>query len=235
MINLFAHRGLVTKNSAENSIASLKQAYKSGFRAVEFDVWFFDGNLLIKHDQPKKSEIKTLPDLSDYFFLKNEMKYWLDFKNLNEKNADLFLKLLKEKIDQSSIHLDQIYFAPFITDYKIAEKIFKKIRRIFGKKIKLIAVCEQLKIVDEIIILRNFLTKNKIKFLSIFYLLLDKNFMKIFYDIEILAWTVNDLKSMKELESLGIKNFATDKITPKKYERIAKLSRSSIAREKEIS
>jgi glycerophosphoryl diester phosphodiesterase len=235
MINLFAHRGLVTKNSPENSVASLKRACKSGFRDIEFDIWFFDGDFFIKHDQPKKSETNILPNLSDYFFFKNEMKYWLDFKNLDEKNADSFLKLLKEKIDESKINLEQIYFAPFITDYKIAAKIFKKIRKVFGVKAQLIAVCEKLKNADEIRILRNFLTKNKIKFLSIFHLLIDKNFMKIFYDIKIFAWTVNDLKRLKELEKLGITNFATDKITPKKYEGIARLSRSSITRKKKIS
>ena len=216
MVKLFAHRGFVKAGIAQNSIASLKQAHKSGFKAVEFDIWFLEGKLFLKHDHPKKNELKILPNLSDYFSYKNEFCYWLDFKNLDEKNAGAALKIVKKEIDEVSLDMDKIYFAPFITDYKIAGKVFEEFKKIFGKKVKLVAVCEELKNFDQIKILREFLTKNQVKFLSIFHELLDKTFVKIFPDIEVFAWTVNDLKRIKELKNLGVKNFATDKVIPKK-------------------
>jgi glycerophosphoryl diester phosphodiesterase len=214
MTRLFAHRGFASKNIPQNSIASLKRAHEFGFRAVEFDVWFLQKKLILKHDHPTEKEINILPNFRDYFFFGNEFNYWIDFKNLDEKNSENFLKAVKKTLDEAAINLDQIYFAPFITDYKIAERIFIKIRKIFGEKINLIAVCEELKTAADVKILREFLTKNKIKFLSIFHEIIDQDFVKKFSDIEIFAWTVNDLKRLRELESLGVRNFATDKIIP---------------------
>lgn len=214
MVRLFAHRGFAKEKVLQNTFASLNQAQKKGFRAVEFDIWFFEGQLVLKHDRPKKSEI--LPNFRDYFIFKNEFSYWLDFKNLDEKNVVEVLKIAKKEIDAAGIKASQIYFAPFITDYEIAEKIFVAIRKIFGEKAQVVAVCEELKNYSQVKNLREFLTKNNVKFLSIFHQLVDRTFVKIFSDIEIFAWTVNDLKRLGELEALGVENFATDKILPRK-------------------
>ena len=217
MVRLFAHRGFASDNISQNSIASLKNAYEFGFRAIEFDIWFLDKKLILKHDHPQENELKILPTFADYFIFKNDFSYWLDFKNLDEKNVSEALKLVKMNLDAAAIDMDKIYFAPFIVDYKIAIKIFTEIRKVFGEKAKLVVVCEELKNEEDKKNLRNFLTQNNIKFLSIFYKLIDEKFSKTFADIEIFAWTVNDLRSMKSLEQLGVKNFATDKITPKNY------------------
>jgi glycerophosphoryl diester phosphodiesterase len=214
MIKLFAHRGFVTGNISQNSIASLKQAYDFGFRAIEFDIWFVKEKLVLKHDAPKDEEIESLPNFGDYFCFKNEMIYWMDFKNLDEKNSDKALRLVKKELDKALINMDKVYFAPFILDYQNAKKVFLKIREIFGEKANLVAVCEELENKKDEQNLRDFLTENKIKFLSIFYKIIDKNFIEKFSDIEIFAWTVNDLNSLKELEKIGVRNFATDKITP---------------------
>ncbi len=218
MVKLFAHRGFVEGEIAQNSVASFKQAYENNFRAIEFDIWFLQQKLFLKHDLPKKNELKNLANFSDYLVHKNEFFYWMDFKNLDEKNADEALKLAKEQIEKAQINLEQVYFAPFITNYKISEKIFKKIKKIFGSKTNLVTVCQHLKSDEDVEVLREFLTKNFIKNLSIFHQLIDEKFIKIFSDIKIFAWTVNDLKRLKELEKLGVQNFATDKITPKNYE-----------------
>ncbi len=215
MVRLFAHRGLAKEKILQNTIASLNQAHKKGFKAIEFDIWFLEGELFLKHDHPKKSELKNLPKFRDYLKFKNDFCYWLDFKNLDEKNAIQALEIVKKETDLAGIKQDQIYFAPFITDYKLAGKIFAKIRKIFGKKAQLVAVCEELKNFEQIKILREFLSKNEVKFLSIFHQLLDRTFVKIFSDIEIFAWTVNDLQRLGELEVIGVANFATDKILPK--------------------
>ena len=215
MIRLFAHRGLAKEKILQNTIASLNQAHKKGFKAIEFDIWFLAGELFLKHDRPKKSELKNLPKFCDYLQFKNYFHYWLDFKNLDEENSEAALKIVKKEIDEAGISIEQIYFAPFITDYKFAGKILAKIRKIFGKKAQLVAVCEELKNFEQIKFLREFLTKNEIKFLSISHQFLDQTFVKIFPDIKIFAWTVNDLQRLGELEVLGVKNFATDKILPK--------------------
>ena len=56
MIKLFAHRGFVENNMKQNSIASLKNAFEKGFKGVEFDIWWLDGEFLIKHDKPNEKE-----------------------------------------------------------------------------------------------------------------------------------------------------------------------------------
>ena len=226
MIKLFAHRGFVADLHPQNSIASLKEAVLQGFSAVEFDIWFFTEKLFLKHDQPVLNEVNILPELADYFYYKNDLTYWMDFKNLDAENCDLALFQVKNAIEAAQIKLDQIYFAPFITDLQKAEKIFAEIRNIFGSKAKIVAVCESFindKAASE---LKKFLDQNNIKALSIFHQLLNKNSLEIFSGIEIFAWTVNDLERLKELESLGVKNFATDKITPQIYAQ-TNLSRTS--------
>lgn len=219
MVKLFAHRGFHSTDIPQNSIASLNEAHKNHFHGIEFDIWFLNGKLVLKHDEPLKEEINNLSTLRDYFFFKNEFFYWMDFKNLDEKNSEIALRLVKKEVDEAAINLNQIYFAPFIIDYKIAEKIFKKIRNIFGENVNLVAVCDKLESAEKIKILQNFLTKNNVKFLSIFYQLIDENFVKIFSKTEIFAWTVNDLARIKNLKNLGVKNFATDKISPQIYDR----------------
>ncbi len=206
---LFAHRGFVDKNCPENSIASLKKAYELGFRAIEFDIWFIENNLCLSHDQPK--QIKALPSLSDYFIFQNQMKYWCDFKNLNQENASEAMKLLKENIEASKIKMENLYFAPFITDYVLAEKILKIFRKTFGE-VNYVAICEDAKKLDA---LYDFMTKNEVKNLSILHKLIDKNLLGRFKNIEIFAWTVNDENRLRELQTLGIKNFTTDIIIPK--------------------
>lgn len=226
MIRLFAHRGFHSQNVAQNSIASLNAAYQNKFRAIEFDIWFLEGKLVLKHDFPTKDEIKNLANFRDYFSFKNHFSYWLDFKNLDENNAKEALFLVKKELDEAAINMDQVYFAPFITDYKIAAKIFAEMRRVFGENIQLVAVCEKL---ENEKALHEFLQKDKIKFLSIFHGLLDKAFVKKFSGIEIFAWTINDLKTLKELEALGVRNFATDKITPQDYDKNSSSPRPQIA------
>ena len=58
MIRLFAHRGFAKGNILQNSIASLNHAHKSGFKAIEFDIWFLEEKLFLSHDRPKKNAFK---------------------------------------------------------------------------------------------------------------------------------------------------------------------------------
>lgn len=217
-MRLFAHRGFVTESHPENTVASLENAVACGFKAIEFDIWSVEEKLVLKHDRPRDKEIEILPALKEYFAHKNELYYWLDFKNLNEENCTKALMLVKNCIEEFDIKLDRVYFVPLIIEMDKAEKIFAKIRNIFGPKVKIGAFCKELRNEQEARDLRKFLDKNNLKLLSIFHQLLSKNSLQALSGIEIFAWTVNDLSRMEELVKLGVTNFATDKITPQNYE-----------------
>ncbi|MDX2082974.1 MAG: glycerophosphodiester phosphodiesterase [Rickettsiales bacterium] len=217
MSKLFAHRGFREKSQLENSVASLQEAVANGFEAIEFDLWFLQEKIVLKHDRPKPEEIGNLPTLQDYFKYKNDLTYWLDFKNLDLNNCQKALNLTKEEILKAGINIDQIYFAPFVDEKFLAQKIFDNIKNIFASDAKIVALCQKLKDEDDAQGLCQFLNENNIKFLSIAEHLLSEKLLKIFHDIEIFAWTVNDLARIFELENLGVKNFATDKITPLIY------------------
>ena len=139
MIKLFAHRGLVENNMKQNSIASLKNAFEKGFKGVEFDIWWIDGEFFVKHDKPAGKELFLLPRLQDYLVHKNELEYWIDFKNLDEKNIDNALKKLKEVLILKEIDLNKVFFAPYITDYILTAKISLKFRNFFGQKINFVS------------------------------------------------------------------------------------------------
>ena len=134
MTRLFSHRGFVQGNILQNSVASLYEARKNGFKAIEFDIWFLEGKLFLKHDLPCEMELKNLPRFCDYFPFGNDLDYWLDFKNLDERNVADALNLVKKEIGEAMINMDQIYFAPCITDYKTAEEIFVKLKKCSVKR-----------------------------------------------------------------------------------------------------
>ncbi len=210
MIKIFAHRGFVTKTAKENSIESLKAAYENKFLGVEFDVWFLDGELFVHHDMPKEN--KNLVKFSDYLQFKNEFEYWIDFKNLDASNVDKALKDVKKELIAAKIDLKKVYFAPFITDLQKAIFVYNKISEVF-EGAQIMAVCEEIKKSD-LVFYHSELQKNNIKFLSIQHKNIDEEFVKIFSDITIFAWTINDLQRLRELEKLGIKYITSDIITP---------------------
>lgn len=213
MIKIFAHRGYVIKGIAQNSIESLKAAYENNFVGVEFDVWFVENKLVLSHDQPSLNAISSLPKFSDYFIYGNKIKYWIDFKNLNIANVDKALLAVKKEVEEFAISKKNIYFAPFIEDLNEAIFIYDKIRVIFGEDAQIMAVCVKIEDGDMLKYYKK-LRENNIKFLSILHKNINKNFVDIFKEIEIFAWTVNDVARLRELEALGVKNCTSDIITP---------------------
>lgn len=216
MIKIFAHRGYVINDFAQNSIESLKAAFDNGFSGIEYDVWFLNGELIIAHDKPE-SGFASLSKFKDFFLFGNKIKYWIDFKNLDETNADQVLALVKKEILIAKIDLKNIYFAPFIEKLNDAISVYAKIRDFFGQGAQIVALCVEIPGESATRYYQD-LKKNDVKFLSIMHKNIDQNFMKVFHDVEIFAWTVNDLQRIAELEKLGVKNCASDKITPKNYE-----------------
>jgi hypothetical protein len=235
IINLFAHRGLVLKDkdnkksiAYENSISSLHQAYNFGFRNIEFDIWYC-GNidkLILKHNQPTKRELNAyldlsdnfkkakLPQFADYLEFGSKMVYWCDFKNIDKNNVNNALAMLKADIVKKNINFSNFYFAPFITEYKLAGEICQDFRKIFGEKINFVAVCENFETYLAKESLKNFLIDQKIKFLSINHKLIDCELLDFLPEVEFFAWTVNDKNRIIELSKMGVRNFATDEILP---------------------
>lgn len=217
MIKIFAHRGYVINEIKENSIESLDFAYKNNFDGVEYDVWFFENDLFINHDEPKIQEKNSLPKFQEYFKYKNEFQYWIDFKNFDKISIDSLRKsfeIIKNAIKNCEIDEENIYFAPFITSFDKALIIYNEFYKFFGKNIKIMAVIDEIEKKD----LRNYceiLKENDIKFLSINHKNINQEFVEIFKEITIFTWTVNDFQRFQELKNLGIKNFTSDKITKK--------------------
>ncbi len=218
MARLFAHRGFCAELHPQNSVASFKEAVAQGFGAIEFDLWFLSQKLVLKHDEPHQDEIPNLAVLSDFLTHKNELFYWLDFKNFDEKNCVRALMRAKAEIENAQVKIEQIYFAPYVTNRELAAKFFAQIRSVFGVKAQIIAVCDQFNDCETVVDLKKFLDQNNVKSLSIYHQLLDQESLSVLRGIEIFAWTVNDVKRLLELEALGVQNFATDKITPQIYE-----------------
>jgi len=209
MIKLFAHRGFVENNMKQNSIASLKNAFAKGFKAIEFDIWWLDGEFFVKHDKPNRKEEFSLPRLQDYLYYKNELEYWFDFKNIDQSNVDDVLKKLKANLILNEIDLNKVFFAPYITDYAMAIKIALKFRNFFSQKINFVGVCDNQSGLQEII---DLIEMEVIDFVSINHLLINSELLKKIKPSKLLAWTVNDIKQINDFYMLGIDKFATDKV-----------------------
>ena len=209
MIKLFAHRGFVENNIKQNSVASLKNAVANGFKAIEFDIWWINGEFIIKHDKPKREEEFLLPRLQDYLIYKNELEYWFDFKNLDQNNIDDVLKKLKADLILKEIDLNKIFFAPYITNYNLAIKIALKFRNFFSQKINFVGVCDDESKIQEIV---NMIDMELIDFVSIDHILINAELLKKIKPTKLLAWTVNDVKQINDLYMLGVDKFATDKV-----------------------
>ena len=209
MIKIFAHRGYVQNNIKQNSIASLKNAIKNGFKAIEFDVWWIKNELLLSHDKPNESQLFNLPRFKDYLVYANQINYWIDFKNISEVNILEVLSYVKNDLDSNKINLNQIYFAPYITDYRLAKKISYQFRSFFDKKINFMGVCDHKSQINDIV---DMIDIEFIDFVSMDYKLIDQNILKLIDPKKIFAWTVNDINQYNDLMIMGIDNFATDKL-----------------------
>ncbi len=212
-IKIFAHRGLIAKNIKENTLDAFKNAYQNNFRAFEFDIWYLKNQLVLKHNRP--NTLSNLTKLEDFFAeFQNKTEYWLDFKNLHSKNCDATIKAVKKIIGDLEIKPQKLYFAPFITDLEKAENIYQTIRKYFGKDTQIVAVLEKLNQKDY----QKFYQKLKsanIYGLSIYYKNINLEFKKIFHDIKIFAWTVDNQKTVNFLEQIGVENLTSNKLFPK--------------------
>lgn len=217
MVKVFAHRGFADKKDQQNTIFAIDNACKMGFDGVEVDIHYLNGSLLMTHDQVPKGHEKNLNNFDQFLKHQNKILYWLDFKNLQGlDNADLSKAIIKVKLDiqNNKCNLENFYFAPYVTDYKVAQRIFNKINEVFSYEAQLIFVVDDIK-KNDIQELSQFLTKMRIKNISIKYNLINKEFTSIFHDKNLFAWTINEVVIANELiAKYKIANFTTDNILP---------------------
>jgi glycerophosphoryl diester phosphodiesterase len=234
MNKLFAHRGYNKGLTTENSIASLEEAVKNSFTAIEFDIWFFKNHLVIKHDKPKLQELSSLPKLREYLKYSNILDYWCDFKNINEKNARIVAKTTKELVSDCQILPAKIFFTPYLPCNNISRhqeyrKIFAEIRQEIlleplsntalengNKGFNLVAVIDDMpnnstekgKIFD-------FINSENFDYFSINHRLINQELLKNIEAKKVLAWTVNSFNDLARIKALGVENFTSDTICPK--------------------
>ena len=212
MLKIFSHRGFASKKNQQNKLESFEKAYQEGLRAIEFDIWYLEDQLFLKHNRPRN--FNNLDHLEDLFLrFKNKVEYWLDFKNLHPRNCDLAISKVKKIIDDNQIKPNNLYFAPFITDLNKAKIIYQSIRTHFGNQAQIIAVIEKLLSKDY----QKFYQQLKdlgIYGLSIEHQNINQKFKDIFFDIRIFAWTVNKQETADLLDKIGIENIASDNLKP---------------------
>lgn len=214
MVNLFAHRGFWHEYNQQNTIASLKNARESAFDGIECDLFFHESRgLLLSHDEVKD---KDLSNFAQYLQYENFFKYWLDFKNLDLVNARKVFEIVKSEVMKAKINFNNIFIAPFISDYQLARAILKIAREVFEEKLNFAAMCKCAEEEDGLV---EFIHEENIKFLSIAHELINEKLIEKLKDVELFVWTINDLERIIYLEKFGIKNFITDKITPQIYAR----------------
>jgi glycerophosphoryl diester phosphodiesterase len=213
---LWSHRGYTNKEPEENTIKSLKSAYNEGYRNIEFDIWYLNDELFLKHNKPTIEELqnKTLTTLKEYLSVyKNKINYWMDFKNLSKQNISKALECYKKIINEVGINPSQIYFTPYKVNWEKAiflqKKASAKLIGINNVFIKNNNSFDKTKITEYYKILK----KNKIKYLSIQHDLVDKEIVKSLRNITLFVWTVNEKEEYNRLKKLGIQNICTDKIT----------------------
>ena len=91
------------------------------------------------------------------------------------------------------------------------------IRKYFGKDAQIVAVLEKLNKKASKKDWQIFYQKLKsanIYGLSIYYKNINLEFKKIFPDIKIFAWTVDDQKTLNFLEQIGVENVTSNKLIP---------------------
>jgi glycerophosphoryl diester phosphodiesterase len=209
---IFAHRGLTNNFIKENSIKALINAADNGFNAIECDIFYYNKKLLLSHDQP--DSIGQLDDLEGFLeIFAGQMQYWLDFKNLTIENALEVLPELKRITDKLHIEQKNLFFAPFITEINPQTLLIYQIIKSHFNQAQILAVKEKLAIIDYQSYYQQ-LKDNDIYGLSIQFSNINSEFMKVFSDRQIFAWTVDRKKDLINLAQLGVKNVTSNKLLP---------------------
>lgn len=210
-MKIFSHRGLRNGQIKENSLKAFKQAYEKNLRAFEVDIWYLENELFLTHDKPQ--DLNNLNKLEELFSeFQNEVSYWLDFKNLTEKNCKEVCQKMQKIMQNFGLNSKQLYFAPYINNLENGDKIYPIIKEIFGNEVQILAIIEKIDAASY----QDYYQKFKAAGLygiSIHYSNLNGEFRKFFSDVPIFAWTVNEQKIAQSLEKLGIENLTSDYLT----------------------
>lgn len=212
---LWSHRGYVNKESEENTVVSLKMAYEKGCRHIEFDIWYLNGEMVLKHNEPTAEELSagSLTKLRDYFAVYgNEMNYWMDFKNLSSENIDEALEFLRVVVNEVGIEYERIYFTPYETNWKRAVVLQRKASAKFAGIKNMLVLDEKSFDKSRVGEYSRVLMENNIRYLSIHHDFVDGEVVESLKGVNLFAWTVNEKAEFERLKKLGVENVCTDRI-----------------------
>ena len=212
---IWSHRGYRQEGAAENTVASLKAAYLKGYKGVELDLWYLDGNLRLHHNKPKRFSFSKLPLLRKYLkTYKHKLRYWFDLKNINEKNCDSIFSILKRELDKWQIPYEQVSLVPYNSNWLEIIPCLNKAKELFpGINVGVYMDKESIESYD-MKQMKELLVQNSIALLSFDYETINQELINFFENCTNYAWTVNSEEEIQRLQKLGITNFCTDKILP---------------------
>lgn len=217
---IFAHRG-ASGYAPENSKASFLKAIQQGAKAFEFDVQItLDEEYVVFHDYTLERTSNGLGKLSENSLLqlkKLDIGSWFNEKFLNEriltlsetiellpKDSFLNIELKRDKRDTRFFDEKLIeILKPIKERVLISSFDWELLKRLnsLEKNINFGILIDKYyhKFYDDINVLP-FVPYS----INPNYRLVNKDFMDIFSNFKIIAYTVNDLKTINALEKLGI-------------------------------
>lgn len=230
---IIAHRG-ASKEAPENTISAITRAINLGVNYVEFDVHLSkEGIPVILHDPSAARMIRvngsppirqlTLAqiqqfDVGQHFgekFTGEKIPTLLEVLNLNWKDTGLMIEIkdygVKPKILVQAILEDIVKVKNLLSQIMIGSfsyEILKEIQQsisLLNLPVKVIGIIEKPERIDSF-------TSIKMKHLALFYKLITPNFIQLLkeYQIEVWAFTVDDIEVAKFLLSIGVKGIISN-------------------------
>jgi glycerophosphoryl diester phosphodiesterase len=216
---IWAHRGF-TRGYPDNSIESFDAAQKMGYYGIELDIYYIKGRgFLVTHDAPLQGAGSNPGLFLNTVFnrYQNAFYYWLDFKNLDTKNAEESGKLL----------------SGYIHAYGLQNRVFVE-----SKHARALSRLKSAAPINTIYWLHGNLRKRSSLFKSKFYTVLagadavslpvkyaDEHFINNFSHLNMAVFTVNDAATIERLFANGVRIILTDVDMRSKFPDAYRISR----------
>lgn len=102
---IWSHRGIVSDSLKENTIKAFAASKDGGATGIEVDVFWIDSlqECIVMHDMDTSSNLRDMLNLTDVVIrFKDSLKYWIDLKNLTNKNAPLLKQYFQKLVQQQA-------------------------------------------------------------------------------------------------------------------------------------
>ena len=107
---IWSHRG-VHFDVPENTLAAYHLAKRQHFTGIEIDVYYDEANgLMVTHDVPEETEKNDYLRLNEVINdLGADLSYWIDLKNLTQRNKNDIIRLLQQIFDENPNVKEQLF------------------------------------------------------------------------------------------------------------------------------